>query len=86
MRASALAAGTSSSRTVEIGGCTTDGQLLLRTQLRVSRLQRTWVPGNRTHHLADRRRFAPQVCFTYHSCIYIFMHWGQLHAFVLGVG
>ena len=69
MRASELAAGASSSRTVEIAGCTTDGQLLLRTQLRVSRLQRTWVPGNRTHQLADRRCFAPQVCFTYHSSI-----------------
>ena len=28
-------------------------RLLLRIPLRVSRFQRTWVPGNRTHHLAD---------------------------------
>ena len=31
-------------------------RLLLRTPLRVSRLQRTWVPRNRAHHLVDRRR------------------------------
>ena len=59
--------------------------LLLRTPLRVSRLQRKWVPGNRTYQLADRRRFAPQVCFTYHSSIF-FMHWGQLHVFFVGGG
>ena len=41
--------------------------------MRVSRLQRTWVPGNRTQQLTDRRRFAPQVCFTYHSSILIFL-------------
>ena len=49
MRASELAAGVSSSHTVEIAGGTTDGALLLRTPLRVFRLQRTWVPGKRTH-------------------------------------
>ena len=69
MRASELAAGASSSRTVEIAGGTTDGAVVVKTPLRVSRLQRTWVPGNWTHHLADRWRFAPQVCFTYHSNI-----------------
>ena len=69
MKTSELAVGASSSRTVEIAGGTTDGAVVARTPLRVSRLQRTWVPGNWTHHLADRRRFAPQVCFTYHSSI-----------------
>ena len=69
IRASQLAVGASSSRTMEIAGGTTDGAFLLRTPLRVSRLQRIWVPGNRTHQLADRWRFAPHVCFTYHSSI-----------------
>ena len=33
------------------------------------------VPGIQTHKLVHRRRFAPQVCFTYHSRIsIIFMH------------
>ena len=43
--------------------------LLIRTLLRVCRLQRKWVLGNRIHQLAYRRLFAPQVCFTYHSHI-----------------
>ena len=69
MRAGDLAAGASNSRTVEIAEALVIVRLLLKTPLRVSRLQRTWVPGNGTHHLADRRRFVPQVCFTYHSNI-----------------
>ena len=69
MRASELAAGASSSHTVEIERGTTDGVDVAETPLRVSRLQRTWNPGNQTHQLIDRRRFAPQVCFTYHSSI-----------------
>ena len=69
MRASELAAGAFSSRTVEIAGVTTDGAVVAEDTSEVSRLQMTWVPMNRTHHLADRRRFAQQVCFTYHSNI-----------------
>ena len=46
IRASELAAGDSRSRTVEIAGALLMVRLLLRTPLRVSRLQRTWVPGN----------------------------------------
>ena len=69
MRAGDLAAGASNSRTVEIAEALVIVRLLLKTPLRVSRLQRTWVLGNRTHQLADRWRFAPQVCFTYHSSI-----------------
>ena len=53
IRASQIAVGASSSRTVETAGVTTDGALLLRTPLRVSRLQRIWVPGNRTHRLVE---------------------------------
>ena len=55
MGACELAVGASSSRTVEIAEGTTDGVvwMLLRTPLRVSRLQKTWVSENRTHHLAD---------------------------------
>ena len=33
--------------------------------------------GNRTHQLADRWRFAPLVCFTYHSRISIFLCVGE---------
>ena len=69
MRASELAAGASSSRTMEIEGGTTDGAVVAEDTTRVSRLQRTWVPRNRTHQLANRRSIAPQLCFTYHSII-----------------
>ena len=69
MRASELAAGASSSRTAEIAGGTTDGAVVAEDTTEGFRLQRTWVPGNRTHHLTDRRCFVPQVCFTYHFCI-----------------
>ena len=69
IRASQIEAGASSSRTVEQQEALLMVRLLLRTPLRVSRLQRTWVPRNWTHQLADRRRFAPQVRFTYHSSI-----------------
>ena len=71
---------------MEIVGGTTDGANVAEDTTEGVRLQRTWVPGNRTHHLADRWRFVTKVCFTYHSGIYIFMHWGQLHAFLLGRG
>ena len=69
MRAGELEAGASSSRTVEIAGGTSDSAVVAEDTTEVSRLQRTWVPGNRIHQLADRRRFAPRVCFTYHSSI-----------------
>ena len=94
-----MAAGASSSRVVEAEKSTADGVviverealmtvfLMLRTLLRVSKLQREWVLGHRTHQLVDRQRFGPQVCFTYHSIILdSFMHWGQLHIFFLRVG
>ena len=69
MRASEFAVGASSSRTMEIAGGNNDGVVVAEDTTKGVRLQRTWVPGNRTHYLADRRRFVPQVCFTYHSCI-----------------
>ena len=86
MRASELAAGASSSRTVEIAGGTTDGAVVAEDTTEGVQIAEDVGSGNRTHHLADRRRFAPQVCFTYQSSIESFMHWGQLHAFLLGVG
>ena len=89
MRASELVVVASSSRTVEIAGGTTDGVVVAEDTtegVQIAELQRTWVPGNRTHQLAYRQRFAPQVCFTYHSSILIFMNWGQLHVFWLGWG
>ena len=69
IRASQIAAGASSSCTVETAGGTTDGAVvaeditegvqIAEDTMRVSRLQRMWVPGNRTHQLVNRRRYAP---------------------------
>ena len=36
------------------------------------------VPGIQTHKLVHRRRFAPQVCFTYHSRISTFLCIGEI--------
>ena len=84
MRASELAAGASSSRTVEIAGGTTDGTVVAEETTEGVQIAEDVGSGDRTHHLADRRRFAPQVCFTYHSSIYIFIYWGKLHVFCWG--
>ena len=87
MRASELAVGASSSRTVEIVGGTTDGANVAEDTTEGVRLQRTWVPGNRTHHLADRRRFAPGLLhlplsyFNFlcirDNCMYFCWGWGK---------
>ena len=53
IRASQLAAGVSSSRTMAIAGGTTDSVVVAEDTTKGVRLQRTWVPGNRTHQLAD---------------------------------
>ena len=79
------AAGASSSRDVAIAGGTANNALI-RTVLKVTKLQRCWVKGNQTHWLVDRRRFALHVCFTYHSHISFFMHWVQLHVFLCVLG
>ena len=69
MRASELAARASSSRTVEIAGGTADSIVVSEDTTEGVHITEEVGSGNRTHHLADRRRFAPQVCFTYHSNI-----------------
>ena len=51
IRASQIEAGASSSRTVEQQEALLMVRVLLKTPLRVSRLQRMWVPGNQTHQL-----------------------------------
>ena len=97
-----LVAKASSSRVVEAEKSTTDGVVIVERGTTegvfdaedttegvsvVSRLQREWVPGHQIHYLVDPWRFAPQVCFTYHSIILdYFKNLGQLHVFLLGVG
>ena len=53
MRAGELAVRASSSRTMEIAGGNNDGVVVAEDTTKGVRLQRTWVPGNRTHQLAD---------------------------------
>ena len=69
IRASEIAVGASSSRTVETAGGTTDGAVVAKDTTKGIPIAEEWVPGNQTHHLTNRRCFAPQVCFTYHSNI-----------------
>ena len=69
MRASKLAAGASSSRIVDIAGGTTDGAVLAEDTTKGVQIAEDVGSGNLTHQLADRRRVAPQVCFTYNSSI-----------------
>ena len=69
MRASELVAGESSSQTVEIGGGTTDSAVVAEDTTEAVQIAEDVGSRERTHQLADRRRFAPQVCFTYHSSI-----------------
>ena len=72
------AAGASSSRNMEIAGGTTNS--VVDAVDTTEGVQITEVagsgepnPGNRTHQLTDRERFAPEVCFTYHSRISNFL-------------
>ena len=60
--------------------------LLMRTLQAVSRLQSSWFKGNHTHKLADRRCFAPKVCFTYHSRISILYALGIIPYLFVGSG
>ena len=69
MRAEELAAGASSSRTVEIAGGPADSAVDAENTTEGVNITEVVGSGKRTHQLADRRRFAPQVCFTYHSSI-----------------
>ena len=69
IRASQITTRASSSRTVETAGGTTDGAVVAEDTTEGVQIAEDVGSGNRTHHLADRRRFAPQVCFTYQSSI-----------------
>ena len=73
MRAGELAAGASSSRTVEIAGGTADSVFFAEDTTEDVQITEEMGSGEPNHQLADRRRFAPQVCFTYHSCILVFL-------------
>ena len=53
IRASKIAAGASSSRTVETAGGSTDGAGVAEDTIEGVQLQRMWVPGNRTHQLVE---------------------------------
>ena len=64
MRASELAAGASSSRTVKIAGGATYSAVVAEDTTEGVQIAEDVGSGNRTHQLADRRRLAPQVCFT----------------------
>ena len=72
MRARELAIGTYTSIPMSSERRTTDVQILLWAQLMMALLLMFWVPRNRTHVLVDRRRYAPQLCFTYHPILVFF--------------
>ena len=69
IRASQLAARASSSRTAEIAEVTTDGADVAEETTEGVQIAEDVGSGEPDHQLADRRRFEPQVCFTYHSSI-----------------
>ena len=69
IRASQIAAGVSSSRTVETAGGTTEGVVVAEDITEGVQIAEDVGSGNRPTSLLNRRRFAPQVCFTYHSNI-----------------
>ena len=85
MRAGELAVWASSSRTMEIAGGTADSDVV--DEDTTESVQTTEVMAFREpDQLADRRRFAPQVCFTYHSCISIFYALGTIECLFVGGG
>ena len=64
MRAVESVAGASSFRDVVIAGGIVDSVVADEDTTEGVHITEVWVPGNRSHQLADHRRFAPQVCFT----------------------
>ena len=84
MKAVELAAGASSSRNVEIAGGTSDSAL--DAEDTTEGVQITEVVGSMEpdHQLADCRRFAPQVCFTYHSRISVSYALGTIACLFVG--
>ena len=69
MRAGELAVGASCSRTVEIAGGTVDSAVVAEDTTDGVQIAEDVGPGETDPKLPDRRHFAPQVCFTYHSSI-----------------
>ena len=86
MRVVQSAAGESSSRNVEIAGGTADSVVDAEDTTEGVQITEVVGFGNRTHQLADRRRFAPQVCFTYHSRTSIFYALGKIAGIFVGGG
>ena len=72
MRAEELVAGASRSRTVEIAAGTADSVVDAEDTTEGVQITEVVGSGNRTHQLANRRPFAPKVCFTYYSRISFF--------------
>ena len=86
IRAEELDVGLSSSRTVQIAGGTFDSVVDAEDTTEGVQITEVVGFGNRTHHLANRQRFAPQVCFTYHSSILIFYALGTIACLFVGGG
>ena len=72
------AAGASSSRDVETARGTTNSVVADQVTTEGAQTKEVVGSGNRIHQLADRH--LPLSYFNF------FMHWGQLHIFLLGVG
>ena len=87
MTAVELAAGAFSSRNVEIVGGSVDSVVAAEDTTEGVKITEVVVPGIQTHKLVHRRRFAPQVCFTYHSRISIlFYALGKISCLFVGLG
>ena len=69
IRAEELDVGASSSRTVEIEGGTSDSVVDAEDTTKGVLITEVVGSGEPAHQLANRWRFAPQVCFTYHFSI-----------------
>ena len=54
---------------MEIAGGTTDSAVVAKDTTEGVQIAEDVGFGEPDHQLADRRRFEPQVCFTYHSSI-----------------
>ena len=67
IRALQIAAGASSSHTVETAGGTTEGAVVAEDITEGVQIAEDVGSGKQTYQLVDRRRYAPQVCFTYPS-------------------
>ena len=77
MRAVELVIGASSSTNVEMPGGIADSvgyDVDINERVHITEVVGSGEPDPQ---LADRRRFAPQICFTYHSCIQFLLCIGE---------